>query len=156
MDELEQIPVDEVVQQGVDGGASFDGIFDGIMGLAGSSGMVGVVIVAVLGLIAFLKFGKKTKQLNKIQKEDVKVYKENKKESLKEIKQIDKKAEDIINKIVKNSEEEDDIEMEIATGIIDVVDEIEEIKKDPTRRTIPSANERLRIALQKAKERRGH
>lgn len=155
MDELEQIPVDEVIQQGVDGGASFDGIFNGLFDLAGSSGMVGVIIVAVLGLIAFLKFGKKTKQLNKIQKEDVKVYKENKKESLQEIKQIDKKAEDIIKEIVKNSEKEDDIKMEIATEIIDVVDKIEETKKTGAR-TIPNANERLKLALQKARERRGH
>lgn len=143
---------ENITEQQVQDGASFDGILDGFTGFVGDSGFIGLIIAIIIGFIALRKFKKSNKKLAKTQKESVQEYKEHKKESLVEIKQIDKKSEQIIKEIIENNKKEEDIKLQIADDIIQVVDNIEKTKIEE-KRTVADTNGRLKRILEKTKNR---
>lgn len=152
MDEIQNVPVD--VATTVSDGASFDGILDGVLGLAGSSGGIGVIILGIIGFFIYRKFGKKTKVLNKQQKIDVAEYKEQKKEALGQVKTIDKQMTVIVEEIKEQDKKVEEIKTDIQTTVDDVVTNIDNTVKTPDGRTVKSSNDRLLAVLERSRKRR--
>lgn len=152
MDELQNVPVD--VATTVSDGASFDGILDGVLGLAGSSGGIGVIIIGIIGFFIYRKFGKKTKLLNKQQKIDVAAYKDQKKESLEEVKNIDKKMTVIVEEIENQDIKVEEIKTDIQNTVDEVITNIDNTVKTPDGRTVKSSNDRLLAVLERSRKRR--
>jgi hypothetical protein len=155
MDELQDVPVDIPVDVStISDGASFDGILDGVLGLAGSSGGIGVIIIGIIGFFLFRKFGKKTKLLDKQQKVDVATYKEQKKESLDQVKNIDKQMTVIVEEIKEQDKQVEVIKTDIQTTVDEVITNIDNTVKAPDGRTITSSNDRLLAVLERSRKRR--
>jgi hypothetical protein len=156
MDEIQDVPVDIPVDVSstISDGASFDGILDGVLGLAGSSGGIGVIIIGIIGFFLFRKFGKKTKLLDKQQKVDVATYKEQKKESLDQVKNIDKQITVIVEEIKEQDKQVEVIKTDIQTTVDEVITNIDNTVKAPDGRTITSSNDRLLAVLERSRKRR--